>query len=76
LKQAEKTAQAVLTALSEDSQVMDFAAWSRALAEAAESERGHQRALSETLREGEHGQRILWVNQPPCRTFLECTEGP
>lgn len=76
LRQARQTTEAVLVSLAEDSQVMDFAGWSQALAAAAASELGHQRALTETLREGEHGQRMLWVNKPPCNSYLECAEAP
>lgn len=76
LRQARTTVEAVLVSLDDDSQVMDFAAWSAALAAAASSELGHQRALAETLQQGEQGQKELWDNQKPCNSYLECTEGP
>lgn len=73
LRQAKRTAEAVLAAFDDDSQTLDFAAWSTALAEAAASERGHQAALAETLRQGEKGQETLW-GDAPCSTYTECKE--
>lgn len=76
LRQARLTMEAVVTALAEDSQVMDFATWSKAVADAAASELGHQRAMAETLRRGDQGQDQMWRNQRPCASYLECAEGP
>ena len=74
LKTALRTSEVVLAALSEDSQVMDFAGWSAALADAAASELGHQRALAESVREAQAAKERLWINRPPCNSYLECAE--
>jgi hypothetical protein len=73
LRQAKRTAEAVLASFDDDSQTLDFAAWSTALAQAAASERGHQAALAETLRQGEKAQETLW-GDAPCASYTECKE--
>ncbi len=75
LKHSLRTMEAVVTALSEDDQLLSFGEWSERLVSAAGAERGHANALSETLREGEHSRRVLWEQRPPCNTYRECLEG-
>jgi hypothetical protein len=75
LRQAMRTTEAVVASFADDSQIMDFAGWSAALAAAAASELGHQRAMAESLREAEQGNQRLWSNPAPCNSYLECLEG-